>query len=61
MKAHSKNPNMVVLKELSNDYLMVEFVRIDEKTKDKSKKIKDKEYLSFPPVGRFGGQEAIQG
>ena len=29
MKAHSKNPNMVVLKELNNDYLLVEFVRID--------------------------------
>jgi hypothetical protein len=27
MKAHSRNPNIVVLKELSNDYLLVEFVR----------------------------------
>lgn len=27
MKAHSKNPIMVVLKELSNDYLLVEFKR----------------------------------
>jgi hypothetical protein len=29
MKAHSRNPNMVVLKELNNDYLLVEFVRKD--------------------------------
>ena len=27
MRAHAKNPTMVVLKELSNDYLLVEFVR----------------------------------
>ena len=27
MRAHSKNPNMKVLKELQNDYLLVEFVR----------------------------------
>lgn len=27
MRAHAKNPTMVVLKELQNDYLLVEFVR----------------------------------
>jgi RimJ/RimL family protein N-acetyltransferase len=27
MKAHSKNKNMIVLKELQNDYLLVEFIR----------------------------------
>jgi len=27
MRAHAKNPAMVVLKELQNDYLLVEFVR----------------------------------
>jgi hypothetical protein len=27
MKAHAKNPTMVVLKELQNDYLLVEFVK----------------------------------
>jgi len=27
MKSHSRNPNMIVLKELDNDYLLVEFVR----------------------------------
>lgn len=27
IKAHSKNPNMVVLKELNNDYILAEFVR----------------------------------
>jgi len=28
IKAHAKNPNLVVLKEMSNDYLLVEFVKI---------------------------------
>ncbi len=33
MKAHSKNPSMIVLKELKNDYLLVEFVdKIDEES-----------------------------
>jgi hypothetical protein len=27
MRSHSKNPTMVVLKELQNDYILVEFVR----------------------------------
>ncbi len=27
IKAHAKNPNMVVLKELDNNYLLIEFVR----------------------------------
>jgi hypothetical protein len=27
MKAHAKNPTMIILKELANDYLLVEFVR----------------------------------
>ena len=27
MRAHSKNESMIVLKELQNDYLLVEFVR----------------------------------
>lgn len=27
MKAHAKNPTMIVLKELHNDYLLVEFLR----------------------------------
>ncbi len=27
MRAHSKNPSMVVLKDLPNDYLLVEFIR----------------------------------
>jgi hypothetical protein len=27
MKAHAKNPTMIVLKELQNDYLLVEFVK----------------------------------
>lgn len=27
MKAHATNPNIVILKELANDYLLVEFVR----------------------------------
>jgi RimJ/RimL family protein N-acetyltransferase len=27
MRAHSKNPGMIILKELANEYLMVEFVR----------------------------------
>jgi len=30
MKAHSKNMHMVVLKELRNDYLLVEFVKKDK-------------------------------
>ena len=29
MRAHAKNPTMVILKELANDYLLVEFVRRD--------------------------------
>ena len=27
MNAHAKNPTMIVLKELQNDYLLVEFIR----------------------------------
>ena len=30
MRAHAKNPTMVVLKELANDYLLVEFVKKKE-------------------------------
>jgi hypothetical protein len=26
MRSHSRNPHMVVLKELGNDYLLVEFI-----------------------------------
>jgi hypothetical protein len=29
MRAHSKNPTMIILKELANDYLLVEFIRKD--------------------------------
>lgn len=29
MKAHSKNPTMIILKELKNDFLLVEFVKKD--------------------------------
>lgn len=29
MKAHTKNPSMKVLKELQNDYLLIEFIRRD--------------------------------
>jgi hypothetical protein len=30
MRAHAKNPTMVVLKELANDYLLVEFIKKTE-------------------------------
>lgn len=35
MRAHSKNPQMVVLKELQNDYLLVEFVAQAKISEDK--------------------------
>jgi hypothetical protein len=34
MKAHSKNMHMVVLKELQNDYLLVEFVKKNKQAKN---------------------------
>jgi len=33
MAAHAGNKNMIILKELNNDYLLVEFVKADEKDK----------------------------